>query len=160
MNANPYGGNVAVNQDRPKTQTEGPRQFSLWGLMVFVTVFSLWCSQFAALRGLADDRGAFQPHGASVASVLLTWVVLSLFYYRRRLLLLFALQCIFPATNGLLAAIRAATVGQDIDAFAPLMRMMLIVNLAWFPVAMLTIIVRWWRRPIVTEVFPETGRFW
>jgi len=123
--------------------------------MLFVMLFGLWCSQFAALRELAAKDGFERPRGTTVASVTFTWIVFSLFYYRQRLLVMFVVQCVIPATNGLVAVIGIVMVGPVRDLFTPFLGLAVLANLAWFPVAVLVMTARWWRRPLATE-FTET----
>jgi hypothetical protein len=113
----------------------GPRQFSLWDLMVFVTVFSLWCSQVAVVKDLWNaPRGV--PTSASLLGILLAWCALAVYYYRQRLFALLGVQCIMPMFLGGLSG--------NLTGF---FLVALLVNLLCFPGAALTVAVRWLRRP-------------
>jgi hypothetical protein len=135
---------VAVNQDRPKTQTEGPRQFSLWGLMVFVTVFSLWCSQFAVIRELSNVQGQLQPPWTALVGAVLVWFGLAAHYYRQRVFGVLGVHCLAPLVVG---ALTCALEGFVVVA--------LMVNLVGFPGVVITMTARWLRgQPVETQPGP------
>jgi hypothetical protein len=128
-----------TSRDAPPECPANPRQFSLWGLMVFVTVFSVWCSQFAVVKDVLNAPRDV-PALASQLGIILALCVLAVYYSRQRLFALLAVQCIAPIfVGGLSAGVR----GFFICA--------LLVNLLSFPGAALAVAVRWLRRPCGME---------
>jgi hypothetical protein len=91
---------VSVGSDSPRTPvspTEDGRtapQFSLSGLLGFVLLCSLYCAQFAVLRGWGD----FGPASVLAAATwLAAWGVFGLFYWRLRATAALAVHCYWPA---------------------------------------------------------------
>jgi hypothetical protein len=131
-----------ANQNGPPGRTANPRQFSLWGLMVFVTVFSVWCSQIAVASQRAEVRDTPRNGITWLLSIFLAWGVLSLFYYRHRLWGPFTFQSWFPWT---LSALLLPTSGWQ--SFS---QWVLLMNLICFPWAVLVMALRWSACPTTT----------
>jgi hypothetical protein len=136
-----------VSQPPKTTVASRPRQFSLWGLMVFVTVFSLWCSQFAVIRDLLNVQGQSRPPWTSLLSILLVWCVLSVYYYCRRVFSVLAVHCTTLVMFGLVPMM-FGILSQNAMG---LVILGLIVNLVCFPYALTTMAVQWWLRPLATD---------
>ena len=72
----------------PDSTVEKPRlekrraQFSLRDLMLFVTAFGFYCSQLA-LFPVYRERGVFGHSYIVIATILIAWVVLGVFYAHR-----------------------------------------------------------------------------
>jgi hypothetical protein len=133
-----------VSQDEPAFEVRTFRQFSLRGLLWFVVLTSLWCSQTAVVRNGVMENAGFLT-ASSLTSVVLAWVVLSWFCYRQRFFIVFVFQCVLPASVGVMGISTALSGSEDsiLRSFGPFLFVALGTNLIWFPIMAVIMAIRW-----------------
>jgi hypothetical protein len=137
-----------VSRPRRTMSANAPRQFSLRSLMLFVAVCAVYFSQFALTLAVGGRVTSWR----GVVTIGFAWLVLAAFYLRQRLSTVLFIHCLVPTVPAVLALLIDPTSAERWQASAAaLLVFSFFVNVLCFPFGVMTMAVRWCRRPAAHE---------